>query len=103
MENYPDQERADIPSPEDKNENGLHGGSEARFLEIHVRGQLDSKWSEWLDGLQMKLLDNGEMLLFGRVVDQAALMGVLNKLGRLNLTLISLNDVQNKNSSGENR
>lgn len=102
MENYPDQERLDYPSPQNNNENNLPSSSEARFLEIHVRGQLDGKWSEWLDGLQMKLLDNGEMLLFGRVVDQAALMGVLNKLGRLNLTIISLNEVPNKNSSGEN-
>jgi hypothetical protein len=103
MENHPNQERSDIPSPEDKKGNSILDGSEARFLEIQVRGQLDSKWSEWLDGLQVKLLDNGEMLLYGRIVDQAALMGVLNKLGRLNLTLISLNEVQNTKSSGENR
>lgn len=102
MENHTVQERSDPSSPEDKTENGLSGGSESRFLEIHVRGQLDNKWSEWLDGLQMKLLDNGEMLLSGYIVDQSALMGVLNKLGRLNLTLISLNEVQNKNSFGEN-
>lgn len=43
----------------------------------------------------MKLLDDGEMVLSGTIVDQAALMGVLNKLGRLNLTLISVNEVAN--------
>ncbi len=63
-----------------------------RILEIHVKGHLDSKWSDWLEGLEMKLLDNGEMILSGPIVDQAALMGILNKLSRLNLTLISLNE-----------
>jgi hypothetical protein len=60
------------------------------FFEIQVKGQLNSRWSEWLEGLEVKLLENGEMILFGPIVDQAALMGVLNKLSRLNLTLLSL-------------
>jgi hypothetical protein len=41
-------------------------------------------------------LENGEMILFGPVVDQAALMGVLNKLSHLNLTLLSVNKVSRK-------
>ncbi|HSF79856.1 MAG TPA: hypothetical protein VLA49_01400 [Anaerolineales bacterium] len=63
------------------------------FFEIHVRGQLDSRWSDWLEGLEVKLLENGEMVLLGPVIDQAALIGVLNKLSHLNLTLISVNQV----------
>jgi len=93
-----DMGRSSSFSPEDDAQNQHSDNSEARFVEIRVKGQLDNKWSEWLGGLQMKLLDNGEMILFGPIVDQAALMGVLNKLGRLNLTLLSLNEVQNKNS-----
>jgi len=63
------------------------------FFEIHVRGHLDSKWLDWLEGLEAKLLDNGEMILSGTMVDQAALMGVLNKLNGLNLTLLSVSQV----------
>jgi len=63
------------------------------FFEIHVRGHLDSTWSDWLEGLEVKLFDNGEMLLSGTVVDQAALMGILNKLNGLNLTLLSVSQV----------
>ena len=63
------------------------------LYEIRVKGQLDSRWSEWLEGLEVKLLENGEMILFGPIVDQAALMGVLNKLSHLNLTLLSVNKV----------
>jgi len=63
------------------------------FFEIHVRGHLDSTWSDWLEGLEVKLFDNGEMLLSGTVVDQAALMGILNKLNGLNLALLSVSQV----------
>jgi hypothetical protein len=66
------------------------------LFEIHVIGQLDSRWSEWLEGLEIKLLENGEMMLIGTIVDQASLMGILNKLNLLNLTLISVNKVNRK-------
>ena len=66
------------------------------LFEIQVKGQLDGRWSEWLEGLEVKLLENGEMILFGPIIDQAALMGVLNKLSHLNLTLLSVNKVNRK-------
>jgi hypothetical protein len=67
--------------------------SQGRFFEIHIKGQLDSDWSEWLENMEVNLLESGEMILFGPISDQAALMGVLNKLNRLNLTILSLNEV----------
>jgi hypothetical protein len=63
----------------------VHGG----FFEIRVKGHLDESWSDWLEGLELKLMDNGEMILSGYIQDQAALMGILNKLYRLNLTLLA--------------
>ena len=87
-----EQEVANSMSPDNEAQDQLSAGSEARFYEIHVKGQLDSNWSEWLEGLQVKLLENGEMVLFGPIRDQAALLGVINKLGRLNLTLLSVNE-----------
>ncbi len=72
-----------------------------RFYEIHVKGHLDSKWSDWFDGMQMGLLDNGEMVLVGPIVDQAALMGLLNKLNRLNLTLLSVNKITKESHEKE--
>jgi len=71
-------------------------GAQASFYEIRVKGQLDESWSDWLEGLEVRLLDNGEMILFGRVGDQAALMGVLNKLYGLNLALLSLGEAGQK-------
>jgi hypothetical protein len=68
------------------------------IFEIRVNGHLNSRWSEWLDGMEVKLLDNGEMVLIGPIEDQAALMGLLNKLNRLNLNLLSVNEVMNVSS-----
>jgi hypothetical protein len=64
--------------------------------EIHIKGHLDESWSDWLEGMEVNLLENGEMILFGRIGDQAALMGTLNKLYRLNLTLLSVSKVNQK-------
>jgi hypothetical protein len=91
------------------NNNGNSAGSGANLFhaggglfEIHVKGQLDSRWSDWLEGLEVQLLDNGEMILFGPIVDQAALMGVLNKLSRLNLALLSVNEIKEKGKELKN-
>jgi hypothetical protein len=46
-----------------------------------------------LEGLEVQVLENGETVLSGTLVDQAALMGVLNKLNGLNLTLLSVSQV----------
>ena len=83
----------------DENNTQLQGilsdGSHVGNFEIHVKGQLDESWSDWLEGLEVKLLDNGELILFGHIGDQAALMGILNKLYRLNLNLLSMNEINN--------
>jgi len=62
-------------------------------MEIRVKGQLSSEWRDWFENMDLKSLENGEMILSGAVPDQAALMGILNKLNRLNLTLLSVNEV----------
>jgi hypothetical protein len=71
-------------------------GAQTGFYEIRVKGQLDESWSDWLEGLEVKLLDNGEMILSGHIGDQAALMGVLNKVYGLNLALLSVSKVGQK-------
>ncbi len=63
---------------------------EGNWYEIRVRGHLGQDWSDWFEGLTFTPLENGEMLLSGRIVDQAALIGVLIQLNRLNLALISV-------------
>ena len=57
---------------------------------IRVKGHLDGRWSEWFDGLQITNLENGEAMLSGDIVDQAALHGVLNKVRDLGLPLVAV-------------
>lgn len=79
----------------DKDDRNIHSfDSGGRFFEIHVKGHLNSKWSDWFEGMELKLLDNGETVLSGHIADQAALMGILNKLNRFNLTLLSINEIK---------
>ena len=61
-----------------------------RRYEIRVKGHLSGEWSEWLEGMELTLIDDGETVLAGQIADQSALMGILNKLNRLNLTLLSI-------------
>ncbi len=96
MADKKDQSRLDCAAPDIAGQYAPSPGSGGGQFDIRVRGHLDSKWSDWLEGFEMKLLDAGEMILFGPVVDQAALMGILNKLSRLNLTLLSVNEVKRK-------
>ncbi len=60
------------------------------LYEIRVKGQLDQRWSAWFDGMTLTNGANGETVLFGPVVDQAALHSLLMKVHTLNLTLISV-------------
>ena len=82
---------------ENKSEQQYSHTSEGGYFEFLVQGHLHSSWSDWLEGLEVQLLENGEMILSGYLPDQAALMGVLNKLNRLNLALCSVNQrIDNK-------
>jgi dihydroorotate dehydrogenase len=61
--------------------------------EIRVKGHLKDHWSEWFDGLKITNLENGEALLSGEIVDQAALHGVLAKVRDLGLPLVAVTGV----------
>lgn len=89
--------RGNMVNKKDKNKVNhsiLSTGAHVGFFEIHVKGQLDKSWSDWLEGLDVTLLEKGEMILTGHISDQAALMGILNKLYGLNLALLSVNEIK---------
>ena len=58
--------------------------------QLIVKGHLDSEWSDWFDGFTITLVDNGETILTGPIIDQTALHGVLIKIRDLGLPLLSL-------------
>jgi hypothetical protein len=57
--------------------------------QIRVKGHLGPEWTEWFEGLTITLEDDGDTLLTGPVVDQAALHGLLRKVRDLGMPLIS--------------
>ena len=57
---------------------------------IRIQGQLDSQWADWFDEMTITLDENGDTLLTGPVVDQAALHGLLKKVRDLGIPLISV-------------
>jgi len=58
--------------------------------QIRIKGHLGRQWTDWFGGLTITLEDNGETLLTGPVVDQAALHGVLRKVRDVAMPLISV-------------
>ena len=63
-------------------------------VEIRVKGRIDERWSEWLDGLTIRHTAQDESVLAGPILDQAALYGLMSKLRDLGLTLLSLHCVE---------
>jgi len=60
------------------------------LYQIRIKGHLHQRWADQFEGLTINLQDNGETLLTGVVVDQAALHGLLRKVRDLGMPLISL-------------
>ena len=57
--------------------------------QIRLKGHLGPQWADWFEGLTITLEDDGETLMTGPVVDQAALHGLLKKVRDLGMPLIS--------------
>jgi hypothetical protein len=63
-------------------------------VEIRVKGQIDERWSAWLEGLTIQYVEPDETVLTGPVADQAALYGLIAKLRDLGLPLGAVNPVK---------
>jgi hypothetical protein len=62
--------------------------------QIRLKGHLGRQWAAWFEGLTITLEENGDTLLTGPVVDQAALHGLLRKVRDLGLPLLAVTCVQ---------
>ena len=62
--------------------------------QIRIKGHLGREWTDWFGGLTIRLTDNGDTLLTGPVVDQAALHGLLRKVRDLGVPLLSVSRVK---------
>ena len=63
------------------------------IYQIRIQGQLGRQWTDWFGGLTITRDDDGNTLLTGAVVDQAALHGLLKKVRDLGIPLLAVNQV----------
>jgi len=63
------------------------------IYQIRLEGHLGRQWTDWFEGLTITLEEDGNTLLTGPVVDQAALYGLLKKVRDLGILLLSINQV----------
>ena len=59
--------------------------------QIRIKGHLGRQWMDWFEGLTITLGEDGDTLLTGTVIDQAALHGLLKKVRDLGMPLLSVN------------
>jgi hypothetical protein len=62
--------------------------------QIRIKGHLGPQWTDWFEGLNITLEVDGDTLLTGPVVDQAALHGLLKKVRDMGLPLVSVSPVE---------
>ena len=64
--------------------------SQPMIYQIRLKGHLGRQWTDWFGGLTITLEENGDTLLTGLVVDQAALHGLLKKVRDLGTPLLAV-------------
>lgn len=63
------------------------------YYQITIRAHLDSRWSSWFEGMTITNQPDGEAILIGPIVDQAALHGMLAKIRDFGLPLVAVQPI----------
>jgi hypothetical protein len=80
--------------------NSSNEKAESLIYQIRIKGHLDRKWADWFSGLSITSLENGETLLTGPVLDQAALHGLLRKVRDVSLPLVAVIRIEPEQADG---
>ena len=78
--------------------NSITDPTESMVYQIRLKGHLGGQWTDWFGDLTITLEENGDTLLTGPVVDQAALFGLLRKVRDIGIPLLSVNCVESGQS-----
>ena len=68
--------------------------SQTVIYQIKIKGHLVREWTDWFEGLTITLEEDGNTLLTGPMIDQAALHGLLKKVRDLGMPLVSVSPVE---------
>lgn len=66
---------------------------ETGTYQIRVRGHLSEAWARRFDGFTVSSDPNGETVLTGTDIDQAALHAVIRRIQALGMELVSVNEI----------
>jgi hypothetical protein len=71
---------------------------EMTCYEIQIQGAFSQRWEEWFQGMTIRIDEHDGVLktcLMGSVHDQSELMGILQTLANMNLTLLLVQRLEN--------
>ena len=74
--------------------NNPNAENQPMLYQIRIKGHLDQQWTAWFEGLAITLEENGNTLITGPVVDQAALHSLLRKVRDLGLPLLAVSRIE---------
>lgn len=77
------------------------GGRVVGYYELRVEGHLDDYWGSWFVGMALTREDDGTTTLRGFVADQAALHGLIARVGDIGAFLISVKTTDRPDGAGE--
>jgi len=80
-----------------KHVNQGHDLQRSPIYQIRIQGLLDSRWSDWFNGLTITVGDEDEdapITTLRGSLDQSALHAILNRIGNMNLKLISVDQIK---------
>lgn len=60
------------------------------IYEIIIKEQIDEDWEVLFEGMEIRLLPNGETRICGDVKDQSRLYGIISQIRDLGITLVKV-------------
>ena len=73
-----------------------HESGQSNQYRIRVKETIDRHFTDWVNNLALLPQENGETLLIGTFTDQPALRGFLDQLWNLNITVITVERIENE-------
>jgi hypothetical protein len=74
----------------------LNNSNQPNTYHIRVKEMLDLQFADWLGEMAIHPQENGQTLLVVSFPDQPALRGFLDQLWNLNITILSVERIENE-------